>query len=88
MKKIDETFKAQGLTCFDKSPDGKSLDASLIRYNLPLEITKDTNLETDWYQIVQRQSRSEDNVVRWEITGSDWRTVSKAKETIDSIVND
>ena len=87
MKKIDETFKAQGLTCFDKSPDGKSLDASLIRYNLPLEITKDTNLETDWYQIVQRQSRSEDNVVRWEITGSDRRTVSKAKETIDSIVN-
>jgi len=86
MKKIDETFKKQGLTCFDKSPNGKPLDASLIRYNLPLQITKDTNLETDWYQIVQRQSRSEDNVVRWEITGSDKKTVSEAKQIVDKIV--
>lgn len=87
MERIDSTFKAQGLTCFDSSPDGKPLDASLIRYNLPLQITKDTDLESGWYQIVQRQSRSEDNMVRWEITGSDWTTVGKAKETIDSIVN-
>lgn len=78
MKEIEKTFTKLGATYFDKDFLGKNLEAALMRYNTP-------RLDESWYQVFQRLSQSEDNVVRWEITGSDKNKVRQAKEIIDQI---
>ncbi len=85
MEKIKQTFTKLGAGCNEKDYKGGSLDATLLRYNLPEEITSKTNLDRPWFQVFQRLSQSEDNIVRWEITGSDKAKVHQAKEIIDSI---
>ncbi len=88
LKKVKQTFLQLGANCFEKDYKGENLDATLLRYNLPEEITSKTDLEERaWYQVFQRLSQSEDNVVRWEITGIDLAQVAKAKEIIDQITN-
>lgn len=77
-----------GFSSYDTSYDGKCLDALLFRYNLPLKITPDTPLDGEWVQVVQRESRSEDNVLRWEITGSDENAVRKVKSIVDDSLKD
>lgn len=92
MDLFQETIKREltriGFSSYDTSYDGKDLDALLFRYNLPLKITNDTPLEGEWVQVVQRESRSEDNILRWEITGSDESAVRKAKSVVDASLKD
>ncbi len=86
MNKVKQTFTQMGAGCYEKDYRGESLDATLLRYNLPGIITKETDLEnTEWFQVFQRLSQSEDNVVRWEVTGSDSEKVIQAKEIINQI---
>ncbi len=86
--KIKKKLIACGFSSYDTSYDGKSLDALLFRRNLPLRITKDTPLDGEWLQVVQRESRSEDNILRWEITGKDIKSVKEIKRAIDECLED
>ena len=87
MEAVQEKIKRRLIEClfysYDTSFDSKSLDALLFRRNLPLRITKDTPLDGEWVQVVQRESRSEDNILRWEITGGDEKSVKETKKAID-----
>ncbi len=85
---IRRELERAGFSSYDTSFDGKNLDALLFRYNLPLRIREDTPLDGEWVQVVQRESRSEDNILRWEITGSDESAVRKAKRSVDDCLKD
>ena len=59
--------------------DGSDLDATLMRFNLPVSFDAGTNLDGEiWAQVAQRISRSEDAMCRWEV-------VSNSKEECDRL---
>jgi phosphomannomutase len=59
---------------------GESLNATLLRYNLPSTYDDDSVLRSPWFQVFQRVSQSEDALVRWEVIASDERMGQKVLE--------
>ncbi|MGX8678296.1 MAG: hypothetical protein ACQGQO_04225 [Sphaerochaetaceae bacterium] len=80
-------FSSRGLAIFEKTADGRSLDSVLMRSGIPEIITEGTDLSGSWYQVVQRISRSEDNIARWEVTGSSQDMVDEARIAICKVID-
>lgn len=62
-----------GALVIEKMDDGTPLEATLMRFNIPGEITKGTDV-SDWAQVSQRISASEDGVIKWEICSANKET--------------
>lgn len=87
MKKVEKTFKDEGLTIIKKMEDGSSLDATLMRFNLPEIISHNTNMSEPWFQVAQRISRSEENMTRWEIVSNKESLAIEANDKIKKITD-
>ena len=71
MKEVEDRMKELGAVVIKEMDDGDSLDATLMRFNLPLTIDADTNLDGQiWCQVAERISRSEDAMCRWEVVSN------------------
>lgn len=86
LDQIKLSFINNGLTNLTTMENGNSLDACLLRKGIPNKITKDTKLESNWIQVAQRISRSEDLIARWEIIGNNEEIVCQSKKQIDDIL--
>lgn len=69
-EKVALKMKNLGALIIEKMEDGTPLESTLMRFNLPEKITRETDLSS-WTQISQRISSSEDGVIRWEICSTD-----------------
>ena len=82
MDRVEARMVELGATIIKDMDDGSDLDATLMRFNLPSEFDKTTNLDnTVWAQVAQRRSRSEDAMCRWEV-------VSNSKEECERLNNE
>ena len=50
--------------------NGMDLEATLMRRGLPFDVNAQTHLATDWFQVSQRVSQSENGLARWEVVGA------------------
>ncbi len=55
---------------------------------MPFAIGATTRPATDWLQVSQRVSHSEDGLARWEVVGAEARIVREAKEAIADCVDE
>ncbi len=75
-------FEAEGLLAMEKMRNGRELEATLMRRGLPFTVDVDMKPASDWLQVCQRVSQSEDGLARWEVVGSEAETVKEAKQAI------
>ena len=87
MQDVEQAFAEKGLVGIKTMDDGSSLDATLMRYGLPEQITAETSMDRPWYQIAQRISRSEEGMTRWEIVSNDEDLSRQANDVVRSITD-
>lgn len=87
MHDVENAFIEKGLKGIKTMDDGSDLDATLIRYGLPVQITAETKMEQPWYQVAQRISRSEEGMTRWEVVSNDNELCEMANSIIKSITD-
>ncbi len=66
--------------------NGMDLEATLMRRGLPFDVNAQTHLATDWFQVGQRVSQSENGLARWEVVGASLDLVEQAKRAIAACV--
>lgn len=85
---INSLMLKKGATIISTMEDGSDLETSLLRFNLPEVFTKDSDLEgKNWFQIIARISRSEDALLRLEISSNSKKTCRDLKKDIDAVVS-
>ncbi len=67
-------------------PNGYDLEATMMRRGLPFDITAETRLASDWLQVCQRISQSENGLARWEVVAATPEIAADAKRAIARIV--
>lgn len=72
MKEVEERMIKEGAVVIKRMDDGDDLDATLMRFNLPLTFDSSSTLDGKvWAQVAERISRSEDAMCRWEVVSND-----------------
>ncbi|MGB2608512.1 MAG: hypothetical protein WBC80_06020 [Isosphaeraceae bacterium] len=79
-------FQGLGACALDRMKNGMDLEATLMRRGLPFDVNAQTHLATDWFQVGQRVSQSENGLARWEVVGASLDLVEQAKREIASCV--
>ena len=79
-------FEGLGACALDRMKNGMDLEATLMRRGLPFDVNAQTHLATDWFQVGQRVSQSENGLARWEVVGASLDLVEQAKREIASCV--
>lgn len=83
---VSDKLQKMGAVLVQKMDDNSDLDGQLLRFNLPLKIDANSNLEgVEWVQVAQRISRSEDSVCRWEVVSNSEKACKNTAQTIKSI---
>jgi phosphomannomutase len=67
--------------------DGQSLDATLMRSGLPEVLDKNSDLSASWYQVAQRNTRSEEGIARWEVVANSEKDCREAVALIRGITD-
>lgn len=70
-KEVEESILQMGAIKITENEHGESLGATLLRYNLPKTYDEHAELKTQWFQVFQRLSQSEETLLRWEVVASD-----------------
>jgi phosphomannomutase len=83
---VREHFERHGATALNRMKNGMDLEATLLRQGLPFDVNEQTQLASDWYQVSQRTSQSENGLARWEVVGANPELVSQAKRVIAECV--
>ena len=65
--------------------NGYDLEATMMRRGIPFEIDRNTVMESDWLQVCQRISQSENGLARWEVVAAKEDIAASAKEDIAGI---
>ncbi|MDD3981103.1 MAG: phosphoglucomutase [Spirochaetia bacterium] len=87
LAEVECEFARRGLLIMKSMEDGQSLDATLMRSGLPEILDKDSDLSAPWYQIAQRNTRSEEGIARWEVVANTEKDCREAVEVIRSITD-
>lgn len=87
MDEVEACMKEQGASIIKTMDDKSDLDATLMRFSLPDHITPSTPFPSQWAQVAQRISRSEDAMTRWEIVASSQELCNKLNNLILSITD-
>ncbi len=82
MDDVEKRMRKEGAAVIKDMDDGSSLDAVLMRINLPSEITAGTELPDSWCQVAERISRSEDAMTRWEVVASSKEICNRINDMI------
>ena len=81
-------FQDRGACALDRMKNGMDLEATLLRRGLPFDVDAQTQLATDWFQVSQRVSQSENGLARWEVVGARLDLVEQAKREIAACVRE
>ncbi len=79
-------FQSRGARALDRMKNGMDLEATLLRQGLAFDVNAATRLESEWFQVSQRVSQSEDRLARWEVVGARPDLVEQAKREIAACV--
>jgi phosphomannomutase len=79
-------FRCLGACALDRMKNGMDLEATLLRRGLPFDVNAQTRLATDWFQVSQRVSQSENGLARWEVVGATLDLAGQAKREIAACV--
>lgn len=79
---VREHFEGQGANALDRMKNGMDLEATLLRRGLPFDVDERTVLASDWFQVSQRTSQSENGLARWEVVGASADIVDQAKSEV------
>ena len=85
MDDVERVMTEKGAAVIKRMDDGSDLDATLMRFNLPVKFTSDSTFPESWCQVAQRISRSEDAMTRWEVVASDPVLCQEYNDMIKSI---
>ncbi len=89
LNRVENRMKELGAIVIDSMEDGSSLDATLMRFNLPEKFTQETSLEgKTWAQVAQRISRSEDAMARWEVVSNSKEECERLNAEVKKIVSE
>ncbi len=70
LAEVENEFARRGLLIMKTMEDGRSLDATLMRSGLPEVLDSNSDLSAPWYQVAQRNTRSEEGIARWEVVAN------------------
>ena len=87
MQDVEDEMKRRGAVIIKDMDDGSDLDATCMRFNLPVHFTKDTAFPQRWVQVSQRISRSEDAMCRWEVVASDQELCEEYNNIVKKIAD-
>jgi len=87
LSEIEQAFLLQGACIIKQTDDGQPLDATLFRQGIPLKLDRNSRIPTQWLQVSQRISESEDGLARWEVTAGTEELKQAAVDTINSIAS-
>ena len=85
---VEAHFVHQGAEAMSRMPDGYDLEATIMRRGMPFHIEAESRFAPDWLQVCQRISQSEDGLARWEVVAAKTDIARKAKEDIQTIVQE
>jgi phosphomannomutase len=86
LQAVQDHFEGQGAQAMSRMPTGYELEATMMRRGLPFEIDEQTKPATDWIQVCQRISQSENGLARWEVVSAQPQMASEARREIAQIV--
>jgi phosphomannomutase len=81
-------FELEGVHAITESPNGMDLEATMMRRGLPFVIDRNTRLDSDWLQICQRISQSENGLARWEVVAATPEIAADARDEIRGLVKE
>ncbi len=87
LAEVESEFAHRGLLIMKTMEDGQSLDATLMRSGLPAVLDKNSELSAPWYQVAQRNTRSEEGIARWEVVANSEKDCQEAVALIRSITD-
>ena len=87
MQDVEDVMVKKGAGVVSTMDDGSDLDATLMRFGLPLVIDSTTRLDGQWCQVAQRISRSEDAMTRWEVVSNDASLCKTMNDDIKTIAD-
>lgn len=87
MKDVEKAMTDKGALVIKDMDDGSDLDATLMRFNLPVRFTSSSLFPTDWVQVAQRISRSEDAMTRWEVVASSKELCKEFNDIVEKIAS-
>lgn len=87
LAEVESEFGRKGLLIMKRMEDGRSLDATLMRSGLPEFVDKDSDLTAPWYQVAQRNTRSEEGIARWEVVANSERECRDAVALIRGVTD-
>jgi phosphomannomutase len=86
LEAVQAHFEGRDAQAMTRMPNGYELDATMLRRGLPFEIDENTRPSTDWLQVCQRVSQSENGLARWEVVAAEREIAAEAKREITAIV--
>ena len=86
LKAVRQQFEARGARSLERMKNGMDLEATLMRRGLPFDVDQNTVLGSDWLQLCQRVSQSENGLARWEVVGATPDLVRQAKQEVAACV--
>jgi len=87
LAEVESEFARRGLLIMKTMADGQSLDATLMRSGLSEVLEKDSDLSAPWYQVAQRNTRSEEGIARWEVVANSDKDCHEAVALIRDITD-
>ena len=87
MAEIENMAEVNGFSIIRTSVDGEDLDATIMRLGLPDRFDGYSTITGDWCQISERISRSEDGIVRWEISAGSRELCDKYNAMIRAVTD-
>jgi hypothetical protein len=88
LEAVQAHFQKTGASAMTRMPNGYELEATMMRRGIPFDIDSDTRLASDWLQVCQRVSQSENGLARWEVVAADAEIAAGAKRKIAEIAAD
>jgi phosphomannomutase len=85
---VEAHFVRQGAQAMSRMPNGFDLEATMLRKGMPFEIDGSTVASSDWLQVCQRISQSENGLARWEVVAAQPKVAAAARAKITSIVRE
>ena len=85
---VETAFRRRGAGVMDQDEDGRPMDATLIRQGLPFLLRPQDAGASDWTQISQRVSQSENSLARWEVTAGAQARLDEARQIIEQAADD
>ncbi len=85
MHDVEGEMLRRGASAIRNMDDGDSLDAVLLRSGIPSVLSADSKLDSGWWQVAGRVSRSEDAICRWEVLSGKRDIALELEEAIKTV---